>query len=118
VKGAVWLTVGIVVMTVLSMAGMRLLFGYFAEREAQGQAARTTLVPTEKHPLPAEPRLQATPVLDLNEFRAQEEAALRGYGWVDRKAGKVRIPIDRAVDLVAERGLPAGKTVPAPEAAR
>jgi hypothetical protein len=32
---------------------------------------------------------------------------LSSYGWVDREAGIVRIPIDRAMDLLAERGLPA-----------
>jgi hypothetical protein len=38
-----------------------------------------------------------------------QEATLREYGWVDRKAGVVRLPIDRAIDLVAERGVPKGK---------
>ncbi len=33
-------------------------------------------------------------------------ADLRGYGWVDRNKGVVSLPIDRAMDLVAQRGLP------------
>jgi len=118
VKGAVILILGIVAATALAMGAMRLVFNYFEAREAGEQAARTTLVPVEKNPLPPEPRLQATPVADLAEYRAQEERALRDYGWVDRKSGKVRIPVERAIDLVAERGLPAAKAAPATEPPR
>jgi len=45
----------------------------------------------------------------LRSLRQSEEETLSSYGWVDRKAGIVRIPIDRAMDLVAERGVPKGK---------
>ena len=45
----------------------------------------------------------------LAGLRQSEEETLTSYGWVDRKAGVVRIPIDRALDLVAERGVPKGK---------
>lgn len=45
----------------------------------------------------------------LHALRESEKATLTTYGWVDRKAGTVRIPIDRAMDLVAERGVPHGK---------
>lgn len=40
----------------------------------------------------------------LRTLRGDEEETLGGYGWVDRKAGVVRIPIDRAIDLLAEKG--------------
>lgn len=52
------------------------------------------------------PRLQLKPPEDLHNFRTGEETALNTYGWIDRTAGVVRIPIDRAMDLVLERGLP------------
>ena len=42
----------------------------------------------------------------LGEQRASETQALSGYAWQDRNAGTVRIPIDRAKDLLLERGLP------------
>ena len=42
----------------------------------------------------------------LKQLRATEDAILTTYGWVDRKGGIVRIPIDRAIDLLAQRGLP------------
>ena len=54
---------------------------------------------------PPEPRLQTAPSRDLETLRAEEDARLRGYGWVDRRAGVVRIPIERAIELtVAEAG--------------
>ena len=46
---------------------------------------------------------------ELAEFRLRQAKLLSSYGWVDREAGVVRIPIDRAMDLVAERGLPTRK---------
>jgi hypothetical protein len=49
---------------------------------------------------PPPPRLQAAPERDLKALRAAEDAQLNGYGWVDRRAGVVRIPIERALELV------------------
>jgi hypothetical protein len=57
-------------------------------------------------PVPPAPRLQVDPPADLAALRAAEGAALSRYGWEDRAAGVVRIPIDRALALTAERGLP------------
>ena len=45
----------------------------------------------------------------LRDLHVEEKEALTRYGWVDRKAGVVRIPIDRAIDLVAENGVRFGK---------
>ena len=61
------------------------------------------------------PRLQLKPPEDLNNFRAGEETALNNYGWINQTAGVVRIPIERAMDLVLERGLPtrSGTNTPA-----
>jgi cytochrome c oxidase cbb3-type subunit 3 len=53
-------------------------------------------------PPPPRTRVQAP----LEELRAAEDAVLHSYGWVDRPAGIVRIPIDRAMEVPAERGLP------------
>ena len=58
---------------------------------------------------PPEPRIQASPSTDLGEMRAREDSQLNSYGWVDRANGIVRIPIDRAIGLVAQRGVPATK---------
>jgi hypothetical protein len=53
-----------------------------------------------------EPRLQTNPRGDLQALRAHEEQLLNSYGWVDQGAGVVHVPIDRAMQLIAQRGLP------------
>ncbi|HLH09984.1 MAG TPA: hypothetical protein VKW78_22300 [Terriglobales bacterium] len=52
------------------------------------------------------PALQVDDVADLNKFRAQNEEILNSYGWVDKANGVVRIPIQQAIDEVAQKGLP------------
>lgn len=59
------------------------------------------------------PKLQVSPSEDLARLRAGEEWRLQGYGWVDRSQGIVHIPIERAMDLIVERGLP-GRPAHAP----
>jgi hypothetical protein len=53
-----------------------------------------------------QPRLERNERVEINDFRLNEEQTLNSYGWVDEKAGVVRIPIERAMQLVAQRGLP------------
>jgi hypothetical protein len=53
-----------------------------------------------------QPRLEGDERREINNFREQEEETLNSYGWVDQQAGVVRIPIDRAMQLLAQRGLP------------
>jgi hypothetical protein len=61
---------------------------------------------------PAGPSLQPLPARDLAQFRAEEDLALGSYGWVDKEKGIVRIPIERAMRLLEERGLPAPAASP------
>jgi len=56
--------------------------------------------------LPPAPRLQVNAQRDLADYLKQQQKQLDTYGWVDQKAGVVRIPIDRAMDLLLEKGLP------------
>ena len=56
--------------------------------------------------MPPEPRLQTTAPLDLKHYRDDQEKILEGYGWVDSQAGIVRIPVDRAMDLLLQKGYP------------
>ena len=55
---------------------------------------------------PPGPQLQVSPPMDLQAFRVREEVELHSYGWVDQTAGVVRIPIERAMELVLKEGLP------------
>jgi hypothetical protein len=53
----------------------------------------------------AKPALQINAPADLTAHRAAEQRALTSYGWTDRQAGVVHIPIDRAMQDVAASGI-------------
>ena len=53
-----------------------------------------------------QPRVQVRPAVDLEKLRVAEDAQLNSYGWANRDAGVVHIPIHRAMQLILERGLP------------
>ena len=84
-----------------------LFFGYLTRRaDAASAHLMYPLAVGQEDRLPPEPRLQTNPRQDLKDLRDSEEARLRSYGWVDRNAGVVRIPIDEAMKLTLQRGLP------------
>jgi len=56
--------------------------------------------------IPPAPRIEKHPAIELQQLRAQEEQTLSTYGWIDKNKGVVRIPVDRAMELLVERGLP------------
>jgi len=98
--------IGLVVLCGLTLLLLAGLFKYFKGQEAANQPPPSEIsIDTSR--LPPEPRLETTPIQDLEAMRAAEDLALSSYGWVDQKASVVRIPIDRAIDLLAQRGLPA-----------
>jgi len=60
----------------------------------------------QERELPPAPRLQASPTLDVEAHRGSIDARAGAYEWIDAPAGVVRIPLERALDLAVERGLP------------
>jgi hypothetical protein len=100
-----WLFIaGMAIFIALSAFGLAGLYRWFAASPGTPEPV-TPLIPERQEP--PSPRLQTSPVHDMGAFRATEDRVLSTYGWVDRNAGVVRIPIDRAIDIVAQRGLPA-----------
>jgi len=74
--------------------------------------------------IPPEPRIEVEPFRQLQTLHAQEDHILSTYAWVDKNAGVVRVPIDRAIDMLAQKGLSshnylediqAGRKPPAPK---
>lgn len=61
------------------------------------------------------PRLETNEIGQLRDRRLMEENTLDTYGWVDQKSGVAHIPIERAMDLLAQRGLPTSQPVGAPK---
>ena len=61
------------------------------------------------------PRLQTDDGFqDIAELHQREDLLLDHYSWVDQSKGKVRIPIDRAMEILAQRGLPVAQAVNTP----
>ncbi len=83
---------------------MFFIAGYFEKRTTAATRASTPLA--GQRVLPPDPRVQVQPEKDLEHLRAVEDSVLHSYGWVMREANVVRIPIARAIELTAQRGLP------------
>ena len=113
IRGIFLFGAGLFVVAVIVHLLVWVLFGYFSSREEVRAAREYPLTAGRENQLPPEPRLQPNPgggalpreeMLDLHEH---EEQVLTTYGWVDKNAGIVRIPIEEAMKIVVQRGLPA-----------
>lgn len=116
-SGVLYFLLGLGVAILLGILGIRGLFAVLDHREKAEQPAVNPLVtnvPTDTRHIPRgypqsvfpNPKLEENERGQLNGILLQEENTLYSYGWVDEKAGTVRIPIERAMDLIAQRGLP------------
>jgi hypothetical protein len=96
--------VALLVLAIVSMAAMGGLFYYFTNREAVADTSRSPLA--AEGALPPAPNLQVSPASDLEQLHADENMRLNTYGWVDKEQGVIRIPIEKAMEIVAKQGLP------------
>ncbi len=96
----------VVAMTLATMLMFYLTFDQVAGLIAPKSGQRPAMADADPLKQPPEPRLQANEPPDLARFHKGEEAILDHYGWVDPDKGVVRIPVERALELVAKEGLP------------
>lgn len=105
----IWGGVGLALSMLIIMA---LVWGMFnvlkttEQTDANQQALSPLATPGQ---LPPEPRLTAKPYEELQNLRSHEDQVLNHYGWQDQKNGIVHIPIDKAMDMVAQQGPYGGK---------
>jgi len=97
--------IALALISIVSLAGLFALFRYLIQTEGGPLPPVNRRFEMDARKRPPAPQLEETPILDLARERAAEDQLLNSYGWVDRQSGTVRIPIDRAIDLLAERGL-------------
>ena len=96
--------IGMAFLVLVFLFGVVGLFRYFAKRAAEAQPPVPPMgAMVEK--LPPGPRLEANPSLDMKEMREAEDRKLKQYAWIDPDKGVVQIPVDRAMDLILEKGL-------------
>lgn len=76
------------------------------EKSANALAQKYPLA-VGQHREPPAPNLQTQPFRDIYLLRHGETEKLTSYGWVDKEGGVARLPIDRAMELMLEKGFPA-----------
>jgi hypothetical protein len=101
-KFGIWLAITAIAVHLGIGLLWRTLVNETRETNEQQYPLATSLDPK----LPREPRLQQYPRNEVYNFRVQEEEKLHRYGYVNKDAGVVHIPIDEAMRLTVERGLP------------
>lgn len=102
VKFLFWLAVSAVIIHV----GLGFVYALLIEQAMESGEQRYPLAAVQGQRLPPAPRLQQFPRNELYQFRQDEESLLQGYGWMNKNAGIVHIPIEDAMRLTVERGLP------------
>ena len=103
--------VGVVALVVAGVLGSALVFRFFVRHTSMGPSASPF---EDVRTMPPGPRLATAAPVDLKSYRANQDKILAGYGWVDPHAGVVRIPIERAMDLMLQKGYP-GRGAAAPK---
>jgi len=137
VSGVVYFLIGLAVALVIVYFVVNGFYSYLSHRsdaEQPGVSPLATSTAKDTRRLPEEyktdaegkdyekyleknfpsPQLETDERNELNKIRLREEDTLSTYDYVDRNAGTVRIPIDRAMDLIAQRGLPVRTLVQGP----
>ena len=102
IRAVAWVASAFVATLALTFVGA---WGLWKVAEHHQTNARAPLPPPMRVQIaPPAPRLQADFGQDENALRARQQGELNSYGWVDRAHGRARIPINRAMDLVAAAG--------------
>ena len=90
-------------MVVAGLIVSRGVFRYFVGHQGLGPPASPF---EDVRMLPPGPRLQVAAPQDLKRYEGAQFEVLNSYGWVDEKSGIVRIPVERAMDILLQKGLP------------
>jgi hypothetical protein len=105
---------GLIAVTLVVMGLMWGVAVLFKGSLSRKDPAPPALAEAREARVPPGPNLQPNPSADLAAFRAAEEAELATWAWVDKEKGVARVPIERALEIVASRGLPPPPLMPPP----
>ncbi|HTW57814.1 MAG TPA: hypothetical protein VMD99_06785 [Terriglobales bacterium] len=138
IAGVLYFLIGLAVFMLLAHLVVTSLFHYLDQRSKAEQTPVSPMVtnaPVDTRHLPTDyrdylkqnfpsPQLEVDERTQLNGIITAQEEQLSTYGYIDKQAGTVRIPIERAMELIAQRGLPvraqgaAAESQPASETAK
>jgi hypothetical protein len=105
VRDLVYFAVALVGVTVLVQIVLARVMHGLAREEKELDALALPRFAGDSGEIPA-PRIQADPAQELKKMKAEDLGRLNNYGWVDRKASIAHIPVERAIDILARKGLP------------
>ena len=100
-KFGLWLVITAVVVHL----GMGAMYQMLIEQAKVTGEQPYPLASTTEPRLPPEPRLQQDPGTEYYQHYLTEQQRLQGYGWINKEAGVVHIPIGEAMRLTLERGI-------------
>ena len=95
----------VTILVFVAAYGMMRLLGWWERPRLETPASPLATTRT----VPIEPRLQVEAPKELKALQRAEQEILTSYAWVSKEAGIARIPVDRAMQFVLERGLAALK---------
>ena len=98
--------IGLLVIAVVLHVFLWWLQSTYTRQNERAQTQAYPLAAGQQDRLPPSPRFQDNPQQELQDLRAKQKALLEGYGWVSKDAGVARIPIEDAMKMVVERGVP------------
>jgi hypothetical protein len=120
--------IGLLILGIFSYIALYGLLKVFKRQRLAAEGPLPAMARGAEDRLPPPPRLQMmpgspsefkTPEYEMKAMLEEEDKTLESYGWVDKNSGVVRIPIDEAMKLVLQKGLPSrpsasGQSSPSP----
>lgn len=112
-KALIWFAVALTGVVLAMAALMWVMSAALRSRLVDLDPPRPLLPAARVQSPPPEPRLQAHPETDLVVMRQEEDELLSSFGWIDESAGLARVPIETAIELLADGAAEApGGTTP------
>jgi hypothetical protein len=108
----------LVVLTLVLLGTALVCWGMFHYFSAHDKEAASDSPFADTRQLPLGPQLQVNPREDLLKYREEQEQSIETYAWENRGAGIVRVPIERAMELLLQKGLPVQAAVASPNPER
>ncbi len=105
IGGLIKFLAGLVVSLIIVVLAVAWLFDLLADRAAEADPPKSRLAKL-RDTVPPAPRLQESPAFEMRMMRDEQAAALGQTRWIDQQTKVVQVPVERAMQLIAERGLP------------
>jgi hypothetical protein len=105
VRGLLGFAAALIGVTVLVQVILAVVMREFSSEEKELDSLAVPRYAGDTGGFPA-PRIQPDPAEELTKMKTEDLGQLGQYGWIDRTAGIAHIPVDRAIDILAKRGLP------------